>query len=288
LLALGVNASLPAVTRLGRLDYSRINWQGDIWRQQIPTATGSIPPAVRFTSSSSLDLTAQYSPDGGRIAFASNRSGTGRSGRAPDGKQIVFQSSAAGNNDVFVVDAGGGWPRRLTGDKTHWFVPSWSNDGKWIYFCSTVTGRQEIWKIPNHGGDTVQVTRNGGFVSFDSPKGDALFYTKGEENATLFTNTLFTNTLFTSASDGSGETEVLRGVANRGFVVTNDKIYYLRKEPDGKLNIRERLMTTRLDFAISTVPQSVYLGLSLSPDGKFLIYSQMRVASNLMRVEDFR
>jgi hypothetical protein len=36
------------------------------------------------------------------------------------------------------------------------------------------------------------------------------------------------------------------------------------------------------------MPKPAYLGLSLSPDGEYLIYSQVvRLGSNLMLVEDF-
>jgi Tol biopolymer transport system component len=156
-------------------------------------------------------------------------------------------------------------------------MPSWSHDGRWIYFSSTVTGRQEIWKIPSAGGKAVQVTRNGGFVAFESPDGKALFYTKIDQNAKLWR----------SAADGSGETVVLDGVAFRGFVVAADRVYYLRQEPNNSFAIRCYVIATREDSQIASFAKPVSLGLSISPDGKYLIYSQRLDASNLMLVEDF-
>jgi Tol biopolymer transport system component len=302
LLALGRNAAVPAVARTGRLAYSRQSLQSNIWRQEIPTRAGAILQPVRLTASSAVDFNAQYSPDGSRIAFSSNRSGsaevwtcasdgaqcvqvttsngssrTGTPRWSPDGRQIAFDFAPAGQSDVYIVDADGGAPRRLTSDATHGMIPSWSHDGRWIYFSSTVTGRYEIWKILSAGGNAVQVTRNGGFVAFEAPDGKALFYTKTDQNAKLGK----------SAVDGSGETVLLDGVAFRGFAVAADRVYYLRQEPIGSFAIRRYMIATREDSQIASLAKSIFGGLSISPDGKYFIYSQRLEASNLMLVEDF-
>jgi Tol biopolymer transport system component/DNA-binding winged helix-turn-helix (wHTH) protein len=300
--ALGRNVAVATVSRTGRMAYSRVVTEGNIWRVDIAGANGVVPSPVRLTSSSAADGNAQYSPDGSRIAFASNRSGTreiwtcGSDGAhcrqvtafngsfvtgtprwSPDGKEIVFDSAAAGTIDIYTIDASGGSPRRLTGNQTHGIIPSWSHDGKWIYFASAITGRNEIWKIPRGGGNAVQVTRNGGLVAFESPDGKALYYTRNDGNSRLFR----------SSVDGSGETEVLSAVAVRGFSVAADRIYYLREGPDGSISVRQFLMQTREDVSIASLPRPAYLGLSLSPDGKSLIYSEFRVSSNLMLAEGF-
>jgi Tol biopolymer transport system component/DNA-binding winged helix-turn-helix (wHTH) protein len=297
--ALGRNAAIPTVARTGRLAYSRQILQCNIWRQEIPARAGAVLQPVRLTASSAVDFNAQYSPDGGRIAFMSTRSGsreiwtcasdgaqcvqvtaingyTGTPRWSPDGTQIVFDSAAAGQTDVYVVDANGGSPRRLT-DVTHGNTPSWSHDGRWIYFSSGMTGRNEIWKIPSAGGKAVQLTRNGGFIAFEAPDRRALFYLKTDQDAKLWR----------SAVDGSGETEVLDGVDARGFVVTADRIYYLRQERNGSFTIRRYVIATREDIQIAALAKPVFWGLSISPDGKYLIYSQRLEASNLMLVEDF-
>ncbi|MDQ6665424.1 MAG: winged helix-turn-helix domain-containing protein, partial [Acidobacteriota bacterium] len=296
---LGRNAAVPAVARTGRLAYSRQILQSSIWRQEIPARAGAILQPVRLMASSAVDYNAQYSPDGSRIAFSSNRSGnreiwtcasdgaqcvqvttisgfTGTPRWSPDGRQIVFDSAAAGQTDIYVVDANGGSPRRLT-DATHGKIPSWSHDGRWIYFSSRVSGRNEIWKIPRAGGKAVQVTRNGGFIAFEAPDRRAIFYLKTDQDATLWR----------SAVDGSGETEVLDGVDSRGFAVTADRVYYLRQEPNGSFAIRRYVIATREDSQIASLAKPVFWGLSISPDGKYLIYSQKLEASNLMLVEDF-
>jgi Tol biopolymer transport system component len=47
--------------------------------------------------------------------------------------------------------------------------PSWSHDGKWIYFDSARTGAQQVFKIPANGGRAIQVTHDGGFAPLESP-----------------------------------------------------------------------------------------------------------------------
>jgi Tol biopolymer transport system component len=36
--------------------------------------------------------------------------------------------------------------------------PSWSHDGRWIYFDSARAGQQQVFKIPANGGAAIQVT----------------------------------------------------------------------------------------------------------------------------------
>ena len=43
----------------------------------------------------------------------------------PDGKQILFQGNRFGNNDLFVVDANGSVPKRLTHHSTN------DGDARW-------------------------------------------------------------------------------------------------------------------------------------------------------------
>jgi dipeptidyl aminopeptidase/acylaminoacyl peptidase len=288
---------IPSRRRTGRLGYSRQILQSNIWRQEIAARAGAIPQPVRLTASSAVDFNAQYSPDGSRIAFSSNRSGSAevwtcasngsqcvqvttfngafRTRWSPDGRQIAFDSAPAGQTDVYIVDANGGGPRRLTSDATHG-MPSWSHDGRWIYFSSTVTVRNEIWKILSAGGKAVQVMRSGGLVAFEAPDGKALFYIKSDNNSKLSK----------SAVDRSGETVVLDGVAFRGFVVAADRVYYLRQEPNGSFAIRRYMIATREDSHIASLARP-FGGLSISPDGKYFIYSHRLEASNLMLVEDF-
>jgi Tol biopolymer transport system component/DNA-binding winged helix-turn-helix (wHTH) protein len=181
-LAFGENASSLAVSgRAKRLLYEqRIPADTNIWRLDLSSPTTQ--PTL-LIASTRLDFCPRYSPDGSRIAFNSNRSGTseiwvsgadgaspaqlterGNSGSpswSPDGRQIAFDSQDRGHWQIFAVGAHGGRSRQLTFESTHESIrPAWSHDGKWIYFASSKTGRYEVWKAPAGGGTAFQPGRH--------------------------------------------------------------------------------------------------------------------------------
>ncbi len=81
---------------------------------------------TQLTSDPANDVMPSFSPDGGRIAFCSNRNG---------------------NWDIFVMSAGGGQALQLSSDPSHELHPTWSPDGKKIAFCrlGETSGRWEMW-----------------------------------------------------------------------------------------------------------------------------------------------
>ena len=300
------DGGFPAIAKGGRFIFARIFLDANIWRQELQHDGGRLPPPPPspLISSTAADQNPQYSPDGTRIAFQSTRSGyaeiwlcasdgtqcgpltslhgspAGTPRWSRDGKRIAFDCYTAGNWDVYVMEANGGSRQRLTNDPATDAIPSWSGDGKWIYFASNRTGRFEVWKVSSEeGGAPVPVTHNGGHTAFESPSGGALYYTKGDLGLKLWR----------SALDGSGESAVLDAVAVRGFVVADDRVYYLRTEPGGGITLRRRILSTGKESLISSPLKRLVLGLSVSPDEKYAIYSQVDYeGSDLMLVEGFR
>src|SRR5439155_14465712 len=67
---------------------------------------------------------------------------------------------------------------RLTDNPATDAIPSWSRDGRTLYFCSNRTGRYEIWKIAAEGGGATQVTFGGGFSAVESPDAKYLYYSQ--------------------------------------------------------------------------------------------------------------
>jgi Tol biopolymer transport system component len=56
-------------------------------------------------------------------------------------------------------------------------LPSWSRDGNAIYFTSKRYGEFEVWRVAAHGGKEEQITRNGGYLAFESTDTKTLHYT---------------------------------------------------------------------------------------------------------------
>src|SRR5580698_4312400 len=125
----------------------------------------------------------QFSPDGKRIAYMSTRTGpwqiwvremnganprqisftesAGTPRWSPDGRSIAFDAPYDGSTRIFVIKVDG---TEQAQPIVKGLVPSFSRDGKWIYFASDQTGDWQVWKVPNSGGSevqaAVQVTRN--------------------------------------------------------------------------------------------------------------------------------
>jgi len=71
--------------------------------------------------------------------------------------------------------------RRVTTGDSDDVVPSWSRDGRWVYFVSNRSGENQVWKVPAEEAKAVQVTRKGGFAAFESIDGRYLYYAKSRD-----------------------------------------------------------------------------------------------------------
>jgi dipeptidyl aminopeptidase/acylaminoacyl peptidase len=292
--------SIP--THGNRLAYSQDFFDADIWEIQ-----PGKPPRP-FASSTRLDFLPQYSPDGSRIAFCSDRSGqmeiwtSDHDGRnpapltnssehscspqwSPDGHWIAFDRHMKDTWHIFLMAADGGQEHQLTSDDTGEMVPNWSRDGRWLYFASNRTGRFEIWKMPSAGGERMQVTHNGGWTAFESFDGRSLYYTKNLNNHDDYSG-LWVLPLNTAGE----ERRILDSIPSRSFTVTQDGIYYIpTPAEDGSTSLRFRNFATGTDQPIAPIKRDFFGGLTVSPDRQTILFSMAtRTGSNVMIVDNFR
>ena len=303
-LQFGQEGTEPSI-RGNQLVYARQIANLAIWRRSLDSLHSS-HPADRFIASTTIESGPQFSPDGGRIAFESTRSGayeiwmcrsdgsdliqlthfnsvTGTPRWSPDGRQIVFDSRSPGNADIFVMDSVGSSLRRLTNEPSTDVVPSWSRDGGWIYFASDRNGSWEVWKMPPTGGPAVRVTHHGGYAAFESPDGKFLYYAKGPTAPGLWR----------IPTRGGEETEVISSL-EAGYwgywAVVKDGIYYLN--PIAKPGVDFFNLTTHRTtrvFDLENRPAREAPGLTVSPDGKVILYTQLdRLSRDIIRVENFQ
>jgi Tol biopolymer transport system component len=288
-----------------RLVYSRAGYDWNIWRMRLRDPGPERRPKP-FISSTVLEENPQYSPDGKKIAFESNASGlmeiwlcdadgsnptqltkfagspVGTPRWSPDGQWIAFDHNEGGFWGIYVVRAQGGAPRRVTPAPSKrqetYEAPSWSRDGKWIYYGSNQTGHFEVWKLPFAGGTPVQVTRQGGFVAFESSHGSRLYYTKGEGGG-IFEMTL---------ADGK-EVKVVNAIFSRSFTVTDGAVYFVPFANAGKIVIKALDLATRKIRDVGPISAKPLEGMSVSPDGEFLLYTQQDSSgSDLIAVENIQ
>jgi Tol biopolymer transport system component len=287
-----------ASLRGGRLSFVRVVSDVNIWRHSVG---GSGPGAtVRWPGSSTyLDHVPRYSPEGRRIAFISNRNGIqsvwvcdadgANAVRlsdlkdeeisdlhwTPDGRRIV----AGGSSHGYVFDARNGAMRRAPA------AGSVSRDGKWLYFNSKKSGRNEIWKMPFEGGAAVQITRQGGQMGIESVDGRHLYYAKVDGGTSLWRVPV----------GGGPEEKVLEALMNLlSFDVTGEGIYFI---PPARPERRREIQFLRFaNGAVETVVEldkepvsGLTWGLSVSPDRRSILFTQVdQHNSDLMLVENFR
>jgi DNA-binding winged helix-turn-helix (wHTH) protein/dipeptidyl aminopeptidase/acylaminoacyl peptidase len=178
-----------------------------VHRQAIPDV--ALPPVYREASAipsspsfrtviagSSGNAAPQFSPDGKRIAFMSNRTGpwqiwvseidgshpaqlsftdsAGTPRWSPDGRSIAFDAPSDEGTSIFVTASDGS---RRAHRLIEGAVPSFSRDGRFIYFASNRGEQSQVWRIPVQGGDPQQITHNGGFAALESSDG-YIYYSK--------------------------------------------------------------------------------------------------------------
>jgi Tol biopolymer transport system component len=92
------------------------------------------------------------------LAFAVTR--PPGSANAAGGYELVYEHTIAGNQDLYVVAASGGTPRRLTSHRGIDALPRWSRDGREVYFTSDRSGNWQVYRVPAAGGEAARVRKN--------------------------------------------------------------------------------------------------------------------------------
>jgi len=304
-----IHTSSPAVSaQARRLAYVDRLQNVSTWKM----STDGRSKAAQFIASSFLDSAADYSPDGNYIAFRSDRSGanevwicrsdgtglkkvtsfngpmTGSPRWSPDGQWLAFDSRAAERADIYLLKISGGPPVRFTtggASDSDNVVPNWSADGRSIYFSSNRTGTWQIWRKTIATSSEEQVTQSGGFNGIESPDARYLYYVRDADKTSIWRLPL----------NGTRQDEEIVKELGPGmwgyWTLAGENMYYLRRPSSGdpqasifRLNLRtnhaEALGTTQ--YAVNHSDK----GLSVSPDGRWLLYAQRDVdRSNIMLTE---
>lgn len=132
-------------------------YQGDIWT--VPISGGK---ASRLTVHQGYDMLPLWSPDGQKIAFASNRNG---------------------NNDIFVIDITRGETQQLTYFSNPDALSDWSPDGEQLIFSSNRDFSYHripvLYKVSLTGGTPVKLIPAIGYNGRFSPDGKKLVFLRG-------------------------------------------------------------------------------------------------------------
>jgi Tol biopolymer transport system component len=297
-----------ALSRDGhRLAFAQLELNENIWRYEVSAGERPSAPPKKVIASTGINTEPQFSPGGKEVAFVSWRSGNwgiwvcdreGANPRqlatsqvqvdayphwSPDGREIAFVASPEGHPAIYVVSAERGTPRRLTLDDRSVGAPTWSRDGKWIYFGSNRSGAWQVWKVPSGGGHAAQVTKKGGFAAQESQDGKTLFYAKKLQ----FPGWRKYRGLWKVPVEGGQETLVLKELEpgeSDCWGMTGEGIYFYN---DHTNTIDFFSFATRRITHIAK-PEKQGGPLAVSPDGRWVLFSQTDVhTSHIMMVENF-
>jgi Tol biopolymer transport system component len=257
-------------------------------------------PAETIISSTQWDGAPQYSPDGQRIAFASNRSGqieiwvaeadgsnpvqltswnrySGSPRWSPDGNEIAADSQEGDHTNIYVIGVKSRQTRKITSDAKQNFVPSWSPDGKWVYFVSDRRDGFQVWKAiadPAHDKQhAVQVTRNGGGPGWASLDGRRFYYAKIRTP----------NCVWTVAADGGEEVEAICPLTSWNYMAMfPDGMYYA---PRTSTQIWFFSFADKQARHVFDLKAGAGGGFSISPDRKSLLITPAEVRGDLYLVD---
>jgi dipeptidyl aminopeptidase/acylaminoacyl peptidase len=292
-----------------RLAFSRRNLNQELFKLQ----DGRAPEVILASTFNEQD--ASFSPDGSKVAFASDRTseregnqiwiasavdGSNRRSAttgahrpegsprwSPDGRRLAYDGLGDdGQRHIYVVDEAGGQVHAIAGKAgVNDQLPTWSRDGKWIYFESGRTGQREVWRAPVAGGDAQQVTTTGGGAPFESWDGRTLYFMRPTQGGRM---------LFAMPAAGGSERALHITTPFWNFVPTAHGLYYVSMrvgdKPPYTYEVRVHDDASGKERTLYSVRlASVSPGLSVLPDGKtVLIAGVAEISQDLLRIENFR
>jgi Tol biopolymer transport system component/DNA-binding winged helix-turn-helix (wHTH) protein len=289
-LPFGEDGSAPAVAaRSGRMAYVRGRKTVDIWRADL-TAVHPEESAVKLIYSTRTQAIPRYSSDGAHIAFQSNRSGsvevwmTDAQGADPDrltsfngpfisapswcsdGRRIAFDARVSGIPAIYIEDISERVPRKLLTSPGSLSRPVWSQDCRWLFASDA---QEVLYRVPSAGGQAERFTGPGS--SYDVVVADRLIFNVLEAKGVV---------LWSKPTRG-GPQAPLEGMPRVGYddawAATNAGIYYTDSSSTPiSVNFYEfasRTRRTLMTLREAPIPGGGP-GVAVSPDGRWLLYSQ--------------
>jgi len=288
-LPFGEEASTPAVSSNGQLAYARGAERLEIWRIDLDAKTQ--PAAQPLISSTRRQMNAQISPDGTRIAFQSDRSGSseiwiaaadgsnpvrissfgGPLSGAPswcsDGRRLAFDSRAARHSALYVADIDERVVREIRTSVENLALPVWSADCKWLLASD---GNNRLFILPASGGKAELFTSQPSYYA--SAAGDeVIFNVKSATGVQLWRKKV-----------GGDSEQPLKEMPQLSYTdawIASASGVYFTAHANDEVTIRY------YDLATGSIQDAVRLphppaplgglGMSVAPNGQWLLYTRI-------------
>lgn len=284
-----------------------IKMAGTIWRALLAGPGGKLLSQRKIIDSSTIDLAPELSQDGKQIVYMSALSGAINTWRSeadgsnplqltsfggesngmprwsPDRKWIVFDRRPHDHAQIYVIDSEGRNMRLVASGAFDNNVPNWSRDGKSIYFSSNRTGRWEMWKHDLGTGVEAEITQHGGFSAAESYDGRYLYYAKS-----------YSSGIWRVPTNGGEEQRITAQPEPWYWAywdVTDAGLYFydiaaLPRPAFKYYDFKTREMRTVLQPE-GVVDDHEY-GMSVSRDGRTVVYAQKVVTSTIVIAENLQ
>ncbi|WP_051670866.1 protein kinase domain-containing protein [Bryobacter aggregatus] len=305
LVAKGQFGDIAAARSGSRLLFATSYADHNIWRLDVASQQ-----VAKLVGREGEDSEPDFSADGGRILYRSNRSGVyqlylvdrdggnerqltalnGHVGSArfsPDGKWIAFDGGSitlpggttTAFTNLYIMPSTGGPIRQLTDDTAERMVPGWSRDSKWIYYAEERGSLRETWKMPLEGGLAVRVSESEMFDVVEDADSRWLYYARPRSAQGLWRRHI------------SGDAETLIPGTNdlvyRCWDLRGNSLFFLRA--GSSPGFVELNVLTGMSRLIGPGVRNVMNGpriLAASPDGKTVLYTQLDSATGEIRMAD--
>jgi eukaryotic-like serine/threonine-protein kinase len=261
----------------------------NIWRKDLEHPEAR---ALQMLVSTRQQNCSQYSPDGKHVAFDSARSGTwsvwvadadggnpvqisheGPAGFprwSPDSQKITFDMvGLSGLEGVYTADISDRVAHKLKTNVREAEHPYWSHDGKWIYFRGSEGVGHQLYRCPVGGGDATLLAGSLDLLTMiESSDGKALYFPSRIANSNMMMLAL----------DRSGATpQEVSGIPKvfleSQWTLVHDGIYFAPQDSPRSICFFD--FATRHTREIFKAYKDLSDGMSVSPDGRYLLYSQV-------------